>query len=251
MSMLSKLVEFLDQELRISEIPDYPGAHNGLQLQNEGNVTKVGAAVDASLPVIRKALDEGVDLLIVHHGMFWQGVRPIKGPLYEKLKLAMDAGLAIYSVHIPLDIHPEIGNNVLLSKELGLGGGDSFFPWKGIELGRKAYFPNSLGVLRDATKAAVGGEVLVRGDLDSPAGLVGIITGGAGSEVEAIAESGIQTFITGEGPHWSHPLAEEVGLNVIYAGHYATETFGVKALVSRLKEKFDLDSVFIDHPTGL
>ncbi|MDA7881861.1 Nif3-like dinuclear metal center hexameric protein [Akkermansiaceae bacterium] len=251
MAKLSELVEFMDEELRISEIPDYPGAHNGLQLQNGGEVTKIGAAVDASLPVIQKSIEQGVNLLIVHHGMFWQGVRPFVGPGYHKLKTAMDSGMAIYSSHIPLDVHPVLGNNVLLSRGLGLGDGESFFSWKGIELGRKKHFEGSLAELKEVTKLVVGGDVLVRGDLNSPAGLVGIITGGAGSEVEAMAAAGMNTFITGEGPHWSYPLAEELGLNVIYAGHYATEIFGVKALAELLSSKYNLDWVFIDHPTGL
>lgn len=251
MAKLDEIVEFLDGELKTSEIPDYPGAHNGLQLQNGGAITKVGAAVDASLPVIKKAIDQEVDLLLVHHGMFWQGVRPVTGGGYHKLKLAMDAGLAIYSSHIPLDVHPNLGNNILLSKKLGLKDTESFFSWKGIELGRKARFGGSVGELKELAAAAVGGEVLVRGELDSPAGLVGIITGGAGSEVEKVAREGIQTFITGEGPHWSHPLAEELGLHVLYAGHYATETFGVRALAQLIGEKVGLKSVFINHPTGL
>ena len=251
MPTMSELVEFLDEELKISEIPDYPGAYNGLQIQNEGVVSKVGAAVDASLPVIKKAVAQGVDFLLVHHGMFWQGVRPIKGAEYQKIKLAIDSGLAIYSAHIPLDIHPVYGNNVLLSKALGLGEGEAFFPWKGIDLGRKSYFQGNLRELMDLVRTAVGGDIVLRGESSDPAGQVGIITGGAGSEVEAMSETGIQTFITGEGPHWSHPLAEELGLNVIYAGHYATETFGVRALSMYLDEKFGLDSTFIDHPSGL
>jgi len=251
MAKLDEIVELLDEELKTSEIPDYPGAHNGLQLQNGGAVTKVGAAVDASLPVIQKAIDQEVDLLLVHHGMFWQGVRPVTGAGYHKLKLAMDAGVAIYSSHIPLDVHPSLGNNILLSKKLGLKDTESFFSWKGIELGRKARFGGSVRELKELAVAAVGGEVLVRGELDSPAGLVGIITGGAGSEVEAVAREGIQTFITGEGPHWSHPLAEELGLHVLYAGHYATETFGVRALAELIGERLGLESVFINHPTGL
>jgi len=251
MATLSELVVYLDNELGISEIPDYPGAYNGLQLQNGGQVTKVGAAVDASLAVVREAVDQEVDFLLVHHGMFWQGERAITAARYEKLRLAIESGLAIYSAHIPLDIHEDFGNNVLLSRELGLGEGEPFFSWKGVKLGRKGEFGGTLGELRELTSAAVGGEVLVRGGLDSPAGLVGIITGGAGSEVEAMADAGIDTFITGEGPHWSYLLAEELELNLLYAGHYATETFGVRALSEVLVTKFGLGSTFIDHPTGL
>jgi dinuclear metal center YbgI/SA1388 family protein len=251
MVKLSEVVGFLENELGTSGIPDYPGAHNGLQLQNGGEVFRVACAVDASLPVIEKAVAEGADLLVVHHGLFWQGVRMLTGAAYFKLKIAMDAGLAIYSSHIPLDVHPEHGNNVRLSRALGLGDGEPFFDWKGISLGRRSVYEGSLGELRQVLEAAVGGPVLLRGDESASAGLVGIITGGAGSEIEAMAAEGIETFVTGEGPHWSHPLAEELGINVLYAGHYASETFGVKALGQLLKDRFDLDWCFVDHPTGL
>ena len=105
--------------------------------------------------------------------------------------------------------------------------------------------------MRKALELAVGGPVLLRGDEATSAGLVGIITGGAGGEIEAMVAEGIDTFVTGEGPHWSHPLAEELGLNVLYAGHYATETFGVRALGKLLNDQFCLDWIFVDHPTGL
>lgn len=251
MAKLSEVVEFLEKELGAERVPDYPGAYNGLQLQNGGEVRRVACAVDASQPVIEKAVAEGADLLVVHHGMFWQGVRMLTGSAYSKLKIAMDAGLAIYSSHIPLDIHPELGNNVRLSRRLGLGDGEPFFDWKGIFLGRRAIYQGNLAELRKALELAVGGPVLLRGDKTAPAGLVGIITGGAGSEVEAMVGEGIDTFVTGEGPHWSHPLAEELGLNVLYAGHYATETFGVKALGQLLNDQFCLDWSFVDHPSGL
>lgn len=251
MTKLTEIVAFLEKELRTKEIPDYPGAHNGLQLENGGKVTKVACAVDASLPVIRKVVETGADLLIVHHGLFWQGVRPISGANYQKLKLAMDAGLAIYSSHIPLDIHPNYGNNVILARELGMGDGDPFFDWKGIRLGRKAMVEGTLGNLQNRLSEAVNGEVLLRGEKKNTAGLVGIITGGAGSEIEAMVDEGIDTFITGEGPHWSHPLAEELNLNVLYGGHYATETFGVRALGALLNQEFGIQKTFVDHPTGL
>lgn len=248
---LEAIVAHMDAELRISEVPEYPGALNGLQLEAAGPVDKVVAAVDASLPVVRKAVDAGADLLLVHHGMFWNGTKPVTGALYQKLKLAMDAGMAIYSAHIPLDVHPVLGNNACLVRELGLEGVRSFFPWKGIELGLCGEWPGDLRSLAAAAEKVLGAEVHVCGDADSAAGRVGVITGGAGSEVEAIAAEGVDTFLTGEGPHWSFTAAEELGLNVLYGGHYATETFGVRALAAQLAERFDLDWEFVDHPTGL
>jgi len=251
MARLDQIVSFLAQELRSAEIPDYSGAHNGLQLQNGGQVTKVASAVDASLPVFEKVIKSGADLLVVHHGMFWQSGRAITGPAYRKLKMAMDAGLAVYSSHIPLDIHARLGNNVLLMQALELGEGSPFFDWKGILLGRRGHFPGKLRELVNRLESVLGGKVHVRGDLEKSAGVVGLITGGAGSEVEAMAAAGIETFITGEGPHWSDPLAEELEMNLIFGGHYATETLGVQALGLLISQKFGVPHEFIDHPTGL
>ena len=251
MANLLKIVDFLEGELRTTEIPDYPGAHNGLQFENGGEVKKVLCAVDASLAAIREAVKREGDLLLVHHGLFWQGVRPIKGAIYEKYKLAMDAGLAIYSSHIPLDIHPEYGNNVQLLRALGLGDGEEFFDWKGIKLGRKVFFEGSLGELKKRLSSVLGSVVTMRGGEEEQVGELGVITGGAGSEVEAMAAEGLETFISGEGPHWSFPLAEELDLKVLYAGHYATETFGVRALAKKLAARFLLEEEFIDLPSGL
>lgn len=251
MAKLDEVIDFLETELRTKEIPDYPGAHNGLQLQSGAKVQKVACAVDASYTVIQKAVAEGADLLVVHHGLYWQGVRPLIGTHYEKFKFAMDAGLAIYSSHIPLDIHPEYGNNVLLSRALGLGDGEPFFDWKGIKLGRRGVFDGEVGELRDLLSSAVNGPVVFQGDERAKVGNLGIITGGAGSEVEAMVAEGINSFVTGEGPHWSFPLAEELGLNVFHAGHYATETFGVRALGRLLADRFGLAEAFIHCPTGL
>ena len=251
MAKLDELVRFLDTELNTAEIPDYPGALNGLQLENQGDVSKVGAAVDASLPVIEKALAEGVDLLLVHHGMFWQGAQAVTRANYKKLKLAMDAGMAIYSSHIPLDVHARWGNNTLLAKALGMQDPQPFFPWKGIELGLSQTLDIRFSELLDLMSDLIGQPVHACPAGSDMAGRVGVITGGAGSEVAAVHAEGIDTFITGEGPHWSYPLAEELGINVIYGGHYATETFGVRALAGDLAEQFSINSVFIDHPTGL
>ena len=255
MADLQKLIDFANAELNVAGVPDYPPALNGLQLSNsKGEVTKIVAAVDACLPVVEKAIERGADLLIVHHGMFWNGAQRIVDAQFEKLKLAIDNGLAIYSVHIPLDVHPTLGNNAQLVSALNLGiESKPFFDWKGIELGIRL---DDLQIpttdLLEKVKSATGCDAMAcYGGADTTRSL-GVITGGAGAEIFAIAETGIDTFITGEGPHWSYTAAEELKLNVIYGGHYATETFGVKALAEYLCKNFEgIDWEFVDHPTGL
>ncbi|MCP5538890.1 MAG: Nif3-like dinuclear metal center hexameric protein [Akkermansiaceae bacterium] len=250
---LDDIVNELDAELRLAEIPDYPNAHNGLQLAAASGKTvrKVAAAVDACLPVIRAAVDAEADLLLVHHGLFWPGAQRIVGGLFEKLKLAMDAGLAIYSAHIPLDVHPTLGNNARLAAALGFENVEPFFDWKGIRLGlRAAVSLDRASLVQHVGEATGAGAHLCPGGPDTVRS-VGIVTGGAGSEIFAAAATGIDTFITGEGPHWSYTAAEELGLNLIYGGHYATETFGVKALAECLETRHGLPWEFLDHPTGL
>jgi dinuclear metal center YbgI/SA1388 family protein len=248
---LAEIVSFLDRELRTAAIGDYPGAVNGLQLANSGGISRVVAAVDASLAVIEEVAKDGPALLLVHHGLFWQGAQPLTGPVYRKFKTAMDADLAIYSSHLPLDVHPIWGNNIQLAKAVGLINPQPFFEKKGLHLGLRAEWSGSRGELAERLEAAVGGAVhLCPGGPDRPQS-IGIITGGAGGEVAEVAASGIDTFITGEGPHWSYPLAEELGVNLFYAGHYATETFGVKAIAEELSRRFHLDRSFVDRPTGL
>ena len=251
MANLHELTDYLDRELKLAEVPDYPGAMNGLQIENNGEVRKVVAAVDASLPVFEKAVAAGADLLLVHHGMFWQGTQRMTGPVYKKIKVAPDAGMALYSAHIPLDIHAEWGNNAQLAARIGMHDTETFFDWKGIDLGVCQEMDLSLAGLTSAVENAVHGPVHLCAAGGDDVGRVGIITGGAGSEVAAVANCGIRTFITGEGPHWSYSLAEELGINVIYAGHYATETFGVRALARHLQQRFDINDAYIEHPTGL
>lgn len=251
MANLTEMVAFMDRELNVAGIPDYPGAVNGLQLANEGRVERVVAAVDASLPVIEEAAEGGPGLLIVHHGMFWQGVQPLTGPFYRKIKVAMDVGLAIYSAHLPLDIHPEWGNNLRLAKAIGLSEISPFFDWKGIFLGLRGSWNGSRDGLVETLSQAVGGKVHVCPGGSEKISSICLITGGAGSEVARVAASGVDTFISGEGPHWSHPLALELGVNLLLAGHYATETFGVKALAEVLAARFNVPWSFLHHPSGL
>lgn len=249
---LDDIVNYLDRELRVAEITDYAGALNGLQLANHGRVKRIVAAVDASLPVIDAAAEGGDGLLIVHHGMFWQGAQPVTGAFYRKLKIAIDAGLAVYASHLPLDIHPRWGNNVLLAKAIGLDNLQPFFEQKGSLLGLRGQWSGTCEQLKEALSAALsGGPVHVCPSGPEQISSVAVITGGAGAEVAKVAASGVDAFITGEGPHWSFPLAEELGIHVLYGGHYATETFGVIALAKTLGQEYDLPWSFVDRPTGL
>jgi dinuclear metal center YbgI/SA1388 family protein len=251
MALLDEVVVFLDQELNTASIEDYPGAMNGLQLTNGGEIGRIVAAVDASLPVIEEAAEGGPGLLIVHHGMFWQGMQPVTGAFYRKLKIALDAGLAIYSSHLPLDVHPNFGNNRLLCNAIGLEDPIPFFEHKGQLMGLRSTWKASLQTLVEALETAVSGPVHVCTAGPSENLRVGVITGGAGGEVMKAFACGIDTFVTGEGPHWSYTLAEELNINVLYGGHYATETLGVREIALAVAKRFDLPWKFINHPSGL
>lgn len=247
MAKLASMVSYADRYLRVAHVDDYPGAHNGLQVENGGNVKRVLAAVDAGLPVIEKAAAHGSgSLLVVHHGLFWSGVQPIAGIFRRKLEVMREADTALYSVHLPLDAHDVVGNNVLLAKALGLRGLKNF-----LGFGRAGTFSGSLDDLVRRVCKATGRNPQVCAAGPSKPRKVGVVTGGAGDMVDKAAAAGIDTFITGEGPQWSWVRAEEFGINVIYAGHYATETFGVKALAAHLSKKFRLPRQFIDHPVPL
>ena len=251
MSATRDIAQYADEYLRITEIEDWPNALNGLQLENSGAVTKIAAAVDISTCALKAAAEAGANLLIVHHGMFWPGLRPVTKALHRQLKTALDHDIAIYSAHLPLDLHPEVGNNILLIRALGIENSEPFFEEKGSLAGRRAAVNILASELAARLERAVGGPVKQIAVGPKIAGRVGVITGAAGSEIERVAAEGIETFITGEAPHWAAVAAEELGINLLLGGHYATETFGVKALAARLSERFRIPYTFIDCPTGL
>jgi dinuclear metal center YbgI/SA1388 family protein len=248
---LQEVVAFLDGYLGISEIQDYPNALNGLQLENDGRVRKLGAAVDASEPVLRAASEARVDLLVVHHGLFWGGLTRMVGSVYRKFHLAMAANLAVYSAHLPLDLHPEVGNNVLLARRLGFTDLQPFFLERGAALGVAAEVRLERDELVRRLEQTLRRKVWVAAAGPAEIHRVGIVTGGAGAEVGKAVAEGVDTFVTGEGPHHTFGLAEELGVNLIYGGHYATETFGVCALGEMLSQKLGVPWVFFDHPSGL
>jgi dinuclear metal center YbgI/SA1388 family protein len=236
---LAAVVKHCDQLLRTKSIGDYAGAANGLQVDGRGPVTRIAATVDASLATVKLAIAAGADLLIAHHGLFWSPSHPWTGKRHELLRLLIENNLAVYSSHLPLDAHSKLGNNAQLCAALGLKRLKPFYETHGQTIG----FQSWTRISRAKPNVIPGGhEICER---------IGVVTGGAGDGLKIAADEGVDTFVTGEGPQWTFALAEELGLNVLYGGHYATETFGVKALAAHLSKKFRLPWEFLDHPTGL
>ena len=248
---LASIVRHCDKILRIGEIGDYDGAVNGLQVENNGTVTRIAASVDASISTIKLAVAARADLLIVHHGLFWGMRQPWTGKNYQMLRLLTENNLAVYSSHLPLDVHPKLGNNVLLCNALGLTRLKPFFQSHGQTIGFKSQTKISRNDLAKRLERATGAKPKIIPGGNEICSCVGVVTGGAGAELKLAASEGVDTFVTGEGPHWTFALAEKLGLNVFYGGHYATETFGVKALAAHLSRKFKVPWEFLDYPTGL
>ncbi len=248
---LDDLVRYLDDYLRVGEVGDDPHALNGLQVDNGGEVQNVAVAVDACQAVIDQAAERGADLLVVHHGLFWAGLEPLVGRHFRRVSALVRHGIALYAAHIPLDRHPEVGNNVVLARKLGMEVRGWFGDYRGAPIGTWG----ELDLTREALCARLG-EILEAPVRLIPGGperarRVGIITGSAGGMIAQAKDAELDSFITGEGQHWTFFDAEELGVNAFYAGHYATETLGVKALAEHIAERFQLPWSFIDHPTGL
>lgn len=257
MSSLAEIATFLDTTLNTAGIPDYPNALNGVQLANLGDIERVATAVDFSSQTVNAAIDLGARLLIVHHGMFWAGLQALTGRRHQQLWALVTHDVAVYSAHLPLDMHPELGNNVLLAKYLGLVPSGGFARYQAIDVGVSgdADVPTSDIVARARALAAEHGGAVVAGpfEADRRTRRWGICSG-AGADAATLREAsarGIDTLIVGEGPHHTAVEARELGIGVIYAGHYATETLGVQALGNALARQFGLDASFIAAPTGL
>ena len=213
--------------------------------------SRIAAAVDASLATVKLAIKAKADLMIVHHGLFWSPSHPWTGKKFELMRLLIENNIAIYSSHLPLDAHPKLGNNAQLCAALGFKKLQPFFASHGQPIGFKASVSISRDDLAMRLARVVGNKPLVIPGGNALCHRIGVVTGGAGGDLKMAAAEGVDAFITGEGPHWTYALAEELGLNVFYAGHYATETFGVKALAANLSKKFRVPWTFLDHPTGL
>jgi dinuclear metal center YbgI/SA1388 family protein len=248
---LSELTAYLDQYLHIRDVSDYPEALNGLQVENAGQVTRIGAAVDLCEATIKLAAEQDVDLLLVHHGLFWGGPQPLVGPRHRRIAGLIRHNIAVYSAHLPLDRHPDVGNNAVLARVLGVAVRGEFGNHDGVPIGIWGELGMDRLALQEKIAAVLGPVPRLMPFGPAATRLVGIITGAGGSMIGDAAAAGLDTYITGEGAHHTFFDAEELRLNVFYAGHYATETTGVKALAEHISAAFRIPWTFLDHPTGL
>lgn len=248
---IERIVQFFDDTLALSDFPDYPHALNGLQVEGAGSVSKVAAAVDSSEVTIRLALEAEADLLLVHHGLFWSGLRPLTGALYRKVKAIVESGLAVYSAHLPLDAHPELGNCAILARRAGVHVRGPFGAFKDREIGWWGTVDTGRGALASHLETLLGGEVRVIAAGPEQLRRVGVVTGGGASYLAEAADQGLDALITGEGSHHHYHDAMELGVSLFLCGHYATETWGVRALAERAAEELGVQWTFIDQPTGL
>jgi dinuclear metal center YbgI/SA1388 family protein len=254
---LTEITRFLNDLLRIKEVPDYPQAQNGLQFENSGLIQGIAAAVDLSLRSIQLARAEGANLLLVHHGLLWNGAEPIVGDNYRRMRALIEHDMSVYSAHIPLDVHPEYGNNVLLARELGLTPIGGFGSFRGIDVGvmGESEIQTNRLVERVRSFAAEHSSIVRSSALDdSRITRRWAICTGAGATNDSLREAvekGIDTFIVGEGPHHTAVRAPDMGITIIYAGHYASETLGVRALAEHVGRRFVMPWSFVSSPTGL
>ena len=245
----SALVSHLNSILSISDIPD--DSCNGLQVEGGGEIVTIGLAVDACLAVFEKAVENKCQMLVVHHGLIWRGLTSIRGIVKRQIEFLIRHDLNLYAVHLPLDLHPELGNNIALARSIGLLDIKPFGAYRGRTIGfmGTAAQPMSVEEIGNKVGLVVGG-----GFSSLPFGkrlnrTVAIISGGGSEALPEAIEKGVDCFITGESDHRNHHLALEGKINVLYCGHYHTETPGVKALGEHLEKKFDVKTIFIDEPT--
>jgi len=249
---LDEIVSFLDDFLAIGEWEDK--SINGLQVEGRKEVDKIAFAVDACMETFVKAKEIGADMLVVHHGLIWGGVERIKGMVRKRLKFLLENDISLYACHLPLDAHPKVGNNVELLRIFGVEAEGCFGVYRGKPIGYYGRLDepksleelvNALGVINDSPIVLDFGEDEVE--------TIGAVSGKGAFAVSEAIELGLDLFVTGEGEHEAYHVAKEGRINVIFAGHYATETLGVKALMRVVGEEFagEVEVKFVDVPTGL
>lgn len=244
MAKLAQLVAYCDKRTRRTAFKDAPAAFNGLQVANDGRVTKIGAAVDAGVIPFQKAVAAGVDFLIVHHGMYWDMPRPLTGPAYERIATLVRGNCALYSNHLPLDGHPEIGNNALLATQLDLSPTRPFLVRDGQPIGWIARSTYARAKLRARLEQLYPRVIAIEHGSTAPRALA-FCSGSGNSAIPELATAGVDTLVTGELREEWFNRAQEEKLNLYLCGHYATEVHGVQALAAELAKKFKLPWEFI------
>ena len=254
---LSEIASYSDELLDTRNTPDYANALNGVQIDHRGPVRAIAAAVDFSTAAIQGAIANHANLLIVHHGMFWSGLERLEKAPLRRVRMLLDNDIAVYSSHLPLDRHPTFGNNVLLAAEFGLSPSRPFANHYGVFIGVAGDADIETASLAERVRKfsrAYGGDLRVSRMRNGRRTRRWGICSGAGASADILNEAlsaGVDTLIVGEGAHWTAVVAEENDLAILYAGHYATETVGVRALSGHLSEKFGLPWSFVSAPTGL
>ncbi|QCC51893.1 Nif3-like dinuclear metal center hexameric protein [Halapricum salinum] len=251
-----EIAERLDERLRTDEYADVDASANGLQVgPADRDIARVAVAVDTAVSTIEQAESAQADLLVAHHGISWGGIDRVTGTAYRRLAPLIDDGMALYVSHLPLDGHQRLGNAAGLAELLELQNTEPFGELGPVHVGQRGHAPDAYSV--DALHNLLAGELPHGGEgvqvLDfGPNKIedIAIVTGSGVDWLEEAAESGADAFVTGEGKQKAYHLAKEHGIHVFLAGHYATETFGVKSLQDLL-EGWGLKTTFIHEPTGL
>ncbi len=244
---LKKIISFLDRELNLTAFND--DSQNGLQVENSGRICRVCSGVDASMEFFEKAAERKADLLICHHGISWgDSLKRITGLNYSRLKFLMDHDMALYACHLPLDAHPRLGNNALICEKIGLKSIKPFGVHHGIALGFCGNLPKAFSYdkFKEQVRSIFGKIVGTMDFGKKKVRTVAVVSGGGAGEIAEAGESGIDVFVSGEPRLMAYHLAQEYRINAIFAGHYATEVFGVQAVGSLLAEKFGLEAEFIN-----
>jgi dinuclear metal center YbgI/SA1388 family protein len=249
MPTLHDLVTYCDKRTRRAAFKDAPSAFNGLQLANNGRVTKIGAAVDAGVVPFQEAVAAGVDFLIVHHGMYWDMPRPLTGAAYARVATLVRGNCALYSNHLPLDGHPQLGNNALLAHHLGLKPSRPFLVREGEAIGWIAKSKLTRAAIRRKLGSLYPRVIAIEYGTSAPRA-VAFCSGSGYSAVPELVPAGVDTLVTGELREDCFNRAQEEKLNLYLCGHYATEVHAVKALAAELAKKFKLPWEFIatDNP---
>jgi dinuclear metal center YbgI/SA1388 family protein len=246
---IQELVAHCDALLDVHASRDF--GPNGLQVEGRRPVRRIVTGVSACLELFERARDAAADAVFVHHGLFWDGApRQLTGFQYRRVACLVEAGIHLVAYHLPLDRHPELGNNALAAKGLGLYSIEPFAPVEGVPIGFRGRYPESIApeaFVERCTKLFGGPPLAFLGGPPEVA-TVGIVSGGAQREVHQAIAAGLDAYVTGEASEWVMNVAREAGIHYLAAGHYATERLGIRALGEHLGERFGLDHEFIDVP---